>query len=423
MKFDIRIWTKAHLRHLFFSFFELSVFLLKNYKKLKKSKQIFVNTWGFGHSITDSLTFLSAYENSLVISIGHAHNRDRTAERTLAEKKILPLQYSNCEEKCKNHIVSLLNRLLRIFLSIGSPKLPTIFFDNRVLMNSIVEKTWLRLDSSSQILASSDSSFANLENAYDEVSSPHFIGHTAALALPSQSLFPDSKKNANSACSRMSSQIVLLNVRKGNSPHHSVSDYYFPVINYLIKSNFSVLITGDSRYILENPRFQEIGQKDSILNLSTDADTNKEVQLKFIQDSLFAVGDQGGTWSLFHAFHKRGLLINSIPISHLQFGVMTLPRVWFDASGSEIENSRDIFGDLFHRNKSKQVDKGASIFPIKGNTLMDILLSLEDYIESNLFLREPKIDPRVLKVTSHKNFFRFAQHSGYSDIYLRRLKW
>ena len=423
MKFEIFIWAKVHLRHLFFSLSQLSIFLLKHHKELKQSKQIFVNTWGFGHSITDSLTFLNAYENGIVISIGHEHNRNRAAERSLAEKKILPLQYPNCEEECKNHIVSILNRLLRFFVSLGSPKHPTLFFDNRVLMNSIIKNSWIKLDSNSQILAHCDTSFANLENAYNEVNSPHFIGHTAALALPSRSFFPDSKKSTKSAYYRMSPPIVLLNVRKGNSPHHSVSDYYFPVLNYLIASNFSVLITGDSRYILENPRFQEIGQKDSILNLSTDADTSKEVQLRFIQDSLFAVGDQGGTWSLLHAFHKRGLLIDSIPISHLQFGVVALPRVWFDASDCEIENSRVIFGDLFHRNKSKKMDKGASIFPIKGNTLMDILLSLEDYIDSNLFLSDPKIDSRVLEVTSHKDFFRFTQHSGYSDIYLRRLKW
>lgn len=415
--------TKLHLRHLFISFFALSFFLLKHQKELKQSKQIFINTWGFGHSITDSLTFLSAYKNGIVISIGNSLNRNRQAERSLGEKHILPLQYPECDVECKNHIVSILNRSLRIFLSLGSQKHPIIFFDNRVLTNSIIEKSWFQLDPGSQFLARDDTSFANLENAYKEVNSPHFIGHTAALVLPSQSFFTDSKRNAKSDRIKKFSRVVLLNVRKGESPHHSVSDYYFPVLNYLTKSNFTVLITGDSRYILDNSRFEEIDRKDSILNLSTDADMNPEVQLGLIQDSLFAVGDQGGTWSLLHAFHKRGLLIDSIPISQLQFGVMTLPRVWLDESGYEIKNSRILFGNLFHRNKSKKIDNGATVFSVKGNSLVEILQSIQNYIESDLFLREPKIDSRVLEVTSHKDFFKFAKNSGYSDIFLRRLKW
>ena len=412
-----------HLHHLVISFFALSFFLLKHQKELKESKQIFINTWGFGHSITDSLTFLSAYKNGIVISIGNKQNRNRTAERSLGRKHILPLQYPDCEIECKHRIVSILNRSLRIFLSLRSPKNPMLFFDNRVLTNSIIKKIWFQMDSGSQFLAHDHTTFANLENSYNEVTSPHFIGHTAALVLPSQSFFTDPKRNAKSHGFRKFSRVVLLNVRKGDSPHHSVSDYYFQVLNYLTTLNFTVLITGDSRYILENSRFQEIDRKDSILNLSTDADINQEVQLRLIQDSLFAVGDQGGTWSLLHAFHKRGLLIDSIPISHLQFGVMTLPRIWLDESGHEIENSRILFGNLFHRNKSKKMDNGATVFSVKGNSLVDILLSLQNYIESDLFLREPKIDSRILQVTSHKDFFRFAKHSGYSDIYLRRLGW
>jgi len=56
--------------------------LIYNFKKIKKAKRIFVNSWGFGHSITDTRAYLNHYRNEgRVILLGTSFGKITGTER------------------------------------------------------------------------------------------------------------------------------------------------------------------------------------------------------------------------------------------------------------------------------------------------------------------------------------------------------
>lgn len=56
--------------------------LIYNFKGIKKAKRIFVNSWGFGHSITDTSAYLNHYRSEgIVISLGTSFGQIPGTER------------------------------------------------------------------------------------------------------------------------------------------------------------------------------------------------------------------------------------------------------------------------------------------------------------------------------------------------------
>jgi hypothetical protein len=148
------------------------------------------------------------------------------------------------------------------------------------------------------------------------------------------------------------------------------------------------------------------------------------------------VGDQGGVWSLVHAFNKPGLQINTSPVATLQYNVEVLPRKWiYRDSGVEMLDANMVFNDLFFKwrfnsivNKSHGDRVINSSFIGESNQLTPVendksfILSVVKRYACDLTYLTPLSMPKIITMNFPKNdYLRLAKNSSFSKEYLDRL--
>jgi hypothetical protein len=213
---------------------------------------------------------------------------------------------------------------------------------------------------------------------------------------------------------------VCLAIRRGNADYHSKANYYFKAVELLYSYGFKVTLIGDKDYFINTAEKIGFKYKEKITNFDIDKFDSKKFDLIALQSCNFAVGDQGGVWSLVSAFNKPGLLINTSPISQLQYNVETLPRQWIDEStDSEVTDSRLIFGQLFNRNKPL-LTQNVRVFQ-KENEEVFILNILDRYILSRDYLNLVTMQEGLKNMFTENITLKIANNSRYSNEYLEKL--
>ena len=229
---------------------------------------------------------------------------------------------------------------------------------------------------------------------------------------------------------------VCLAIRRGKAPWHSGADYYLDLIDLLYSLGFEVALIGDREYIYEIAEKKNFTMHDKISNLNMDKYQQKYFELFAIKNCLFVVGDQGGVWSLVHAFNKPGLQINTSPVATLQYNVEALPRKWiYRDSGVEMLDANIIFNDLFFKwrfdsivNKSHSdrvinnsfIGESKHLIPVENDK--SFILSVVKRYVCDLTYLTPLSMPKIINVNYPKNdYLRLAKNSSFSREYLERL--
>jgi hypothetical protein len=123
-----------------------------------------------------------------------------------------------------------------------------------------------------------------------------------------------------------------------------------------------------------------------------------------------------------NAFNKPGLLINTSPISQLQYNVETLPRQWiYDSTDSEVTDSRLIFGELFNRYKPLLTQKGR-VFQ-RENEEVFILDILNRYTLNRDYLNLVTMQEGLKNMFTKNMTLKIANNSRYSNEYLEKLSF
>jgi putative glycosyltransferase (TIGR04372 family) len=414
----------------------ISVKLVYNFKKIKKANRIFVNSWGFGHSITDTSAYLNHYrENGIVISLGTSFGQIPGTERNnlffllrYHERIIqlnMPTVFLSKDNWISLHPLTLV--LLRIIASLlGNSKLIVEGNNEKInidiLPRVISQNLKINLIDGKGILTDLLLRYKSSENHYQ---SPHTI----------QFFFKQPKINTRVLKSQLNSSLklyykknlgnnkfVCLTIRRGNAPYHSSANYYKKVIDLLHVKGFKVYLLGDKQYLTNFTNQEIFSYSKIIINYQINKKDSKLLDLLAIADCEFVIGDQGGVWSLVHAFNKPGLIINSSCVAHLQYNVESLPRKWiYDADKSEVTEANILFGELFFRYKPFYIEKRKLKVIQAENDLNFILRVVERYTNKSEYLNQRKMQKKLSNFFPSNNQLKLANASSYSNEYLAKL--
>jgi hypothetical protein len=420
-----------------------------NLRKIKKAKHIFINSNSFGHSVSDSIAFIETFgEDSLVISLGTEFNHVVGTERNkyfdlCMGKNLIGIYFPELSKK-KNSwrfVHPLSKKILELLRKVmNCPKIQ-IYEDKKFVLekaipNKISSGLNCSLDKGKKIYKNLD--ICLVEGQY------HF--HPAGL-IP---LFMESKEIDMSALNSKIERkflenleswfqrkpFVCLAIRRGKAPWHSGADYYLELIDLLYSLGFEVALIGDREYISEIAKVRNFTGHHKISNLFIDKYRQKYFEIFAIRKCVFVVGDQGGVWSLVHAFNKPGLQINTSPVATLQYNVEVLPKKWiYRDSGVEMLDANIIFNDLFFKwrfnsvvNKSHGdrvinnsfIGESDHLIPVENDK--SFILSVVRRYACDLTYLTTLSMPKIVYATFPMNdYLRLAKNSSFSKEYLDKL--
>jgi putative glycosyltransferase (TIGR04372 family) len=414
----------------------ICLILICNFKKIKKAKRIFVNSWGFGHSITDTSAYLNHYRSKgIVISLGTSFGQIPGTERNnffnlLQHRKLiislnLPSAFVTKDNWPLVHPLSLVILKLFTFL-LGNSKLIIEGSNEQININVlpkiISRNLGINLIDGKKILTDLLLSYKIAENHYQ---SPHTIQFFFKQPKINVSIL---KSNLNSSLADFyrknleNKKFVCLTIRRGNAPYHSNANYYQEMVRFLHVKGFRVYLLGDKQYFINLTEQDKFSYSKIIINCKINKKDSKLLDLLAISDCAFVVGDQGGAWSLVHAFNKPGLIINSSCVAHLQYNVESLPRKWiYEYNKSEVSDANILFNELFFRYKPFYIThKRLKVIQVENNR--DLILRVaERYINKFEYLVERKMQKRLTNHFSSNSQLKLASGSCYSDEYIEKL--
>lgn len=413
--------------------------LLLNINIIKKADNIFINSQGFGHSVSDSILFIEKYGlGSLVISLGTKFNQKPGTERNrffdmCLKKNLIGIYFPSMFLRKHNwkYMHPLTKIILKTFLVIFNKNKFTIYDNNRQLAENIVpniisERFNINIEDAKLIVNSVTKSFMTSENHHHAAG---YLPYLMKRPTIDTSLFYG---QCNGSLLRiiqsrlLSEDFACLVLRRGDAPYHSKADYYFDAVDFIHSKGFKVALIGDRKYFFDSAKERKYSFKSKLNNSDITAGDQKLFELFAIQNCKFIFGDQGGAWSLVSAFNKPGLMVNATPSCQLQYNVESLPRKWiYNSTGAEMLDVNEIFGELFFRWKNKpseniELNKDDCLISIE-NDKEFILQVLKRYMKDCGFLTPRKMQ-EIVKVNFPENsFLRLAENSSYSPEYIDKL--
>lgn len=420
-----------------------------NLTKIRKAKYIFINSNSFGHSVSDSIAFIETFGvDSLVISLGTEFNHVAGTERNkyfdlCLGKNLIGIYFPELSKKQDNwrFVHPLSKGILELLRKAMNCPQIQFYEDKKFVLEEVIPKKI-----SSALNCSFDEGkkiYRNLDICLIE---GRFHFHPAGcIPVLMESMQTDlvsvSSKMERKFLENLESwfqckSFVCLAIRRGKAPWHSSADYYLDLIDLLYSLGFEVVLIGDREYLYEIAEKRNFTRHHNISNLNMDKYQQKYFELFAIKNCLFVVGDQGGVWSLVHAFNKPGLQINTSPVATLQYNVEALPRKWiYRDSGVEMLDANIIFNDLFFKwrfdsivNKSHSdrvinnsfIGEYKHLIPVENDK--SFILSVVKRYVCDLTYLTPLSMPKIINVNFPKNdYLRLAKNSSFSREYLERL--
>jgi hypothetical protein len=423
--------------------------LLLNFKKIKNADNIFINSQGFGHSVSDSILFIEKYgHGSLVISLGTEFNQKPGTERNrffdmCLEKNLIGIYLPSMFLRKHNwkYMHPLTKIFLKIFCIFFHKNEYTIHENNQKLaeniMPNIITKNFNNnLSNAKLIVDSITKSLVAVENHHHAAGYLPFLIKSPSIDTSSlyRGLNGRSLKIIQSRL--LGEDFVCLAIRRGDAPYHSKADYYFDAVDLINSMGFKVTLIGDRKYFFDLAKEKNYSFESKINNIDLTIREQKLFELFAIQNCKFIFGDQGGVWSLVSAFNRPGLMVNATPSSQLQYNVESLPRRWiYKSTGAEMLDVNKIFGELFFRWKdeskvstlfenqsNKNIELGKDDYLINVENDKEFIIEvLERYMKDAAYLIPNKMQESVKANFPENNFLRLAENSSYSKEYINKL--
>ena len=423
-----------------YSYVSLNLFfiILFNLSNFRKANKVFINSYAFGHSITESSVFFHEYgHRGVCISVGNRKNRNKYLKSLFKPYILIHFWLPSLSDINVYHALR-----LRVHVAISSyfekSKLVRIMLGKNhfiiqrdILCNKAAARS-LQLD-----YRFTEEDATNLVDKFNK----DFVKVEPGAPLASLYYLAQQKTLINY---NMSAKMIRLNHKFLNKAQNFAKRYdggklkictiilrnswkpwsglgilsYTQAIEYLISKNYLVNIIGDLQDLHKLENFELLGS----IYYSKQYDLNPKIfQILSVINSDFCIGDQSGLQALVHFLDKRNLIINSVPFSQLQYNSVMLPRIWLNQNGSKA-TLEELSGHLLHKYHSFSNSEGNLIYPsyYSPQTILDAVSNFVEVHESNnnsTCLRLNNLahqDPQCMTI--------FSKNTSYSPILYKELK-
>ncbi len=407
--------------------------LISNLKRFNRTTVVFVNSYAFGHSVTETSIFFDLYKkDGLCISLGNKSNRNYYLKYFYQNNNLLHFRTPLIRDINIYHAI---RKRMHIELEkfLKGNKLATLIRkgDHKVvtrdeLLEVAAMQNLMEIYKHSRISANDQISSFNsyYETAYGKKASSalhylvqqrspiHLYMHPRIISLNKK--FLKSAMNFAEIKSQKNLKICTLVLRKSWKPWSgSGFDIYMDSVKFLSDKGYLVNIVGDLQ------EFNEINKRLLPKNVKTHRDYKSNMklfQILSIINSDFCIGDQSGIQALIHFFNKKNLIINNIPFGQHTYNSVVLPRTWVRENGQSI-TLEEYLQDALYRIHSYKNQSGELIEPRVHKT-HHILESVKLFVESIEHYGEISgVIPSSLLNETDKSMLKYCNNSYYSPVF------
>ena len=409
-----------------------------NLSKFKKTNGVFVNSYAFGHSVTETSIFFHQYgHEGVCLSVGNRNNRNKYLKNLFEPYKLLHFWLPNINDINIYHALRLRvhdaidlsfrkSRVVKILLKRNLVIVRRDVMLNASAISSLQRDYKLSKEDSTRIVKSFDSVYSKSQSE-TSMSSLHYLVQQKTLVdyslsknlLRFNSRFLKKAEILANEKSYSEIKICTIVLRRSWKPWSGLGlDSYSQVFDYLESRNYLINLIGDvdEFYGLKKAK------KFNTLNSNFEYGLNPKIfQILSIINSNFCIGDQSGLQALIHFLNKRNLIINSVPFGQLQYNSVVLPRIWVDQNGIKA-TTEEHFSNLMYRYHSIKKGNDLSIYPqyYSSETVFDTVKNFVEANESNQTTLE--LDLKGFTNIGPECMALFSKNTSFSPILLKEFE-
>jgi hypothetical protein len=415
----------------------LNYLIITNFGTFRKITKIFVNFYAFGHSVTDTCIFFTAYgSGSVCISVGNKNERNWQLKQILKINKIIHFRLPLF--KLKNDIIyrklfgpEIIYQINRNYLlkKINKNISPCLNFDETIRKSTIInlsKNSDLNFKVDEQIILKLEALYK--ENGNSNGAATQISWQNRCLVeynLPKKLLNFESVyiKKINDIKKQKSRKICTLILRNKNQhkPHAGLGlSGYKQILEFLVQNGYFVNLVGDLDYkeyvLFKNHWTLQSRQVISHFDLNV---SEKIFQIISIKNSEFCLGDPSGLQALVWFFGTRNLIFNNVPTVNMNYNTLILPRIWRKSDGN-LASMNLHFNELLYRIYPWKDEKDTLYSPTFNSpeTMMETLSEFLILLESGAQIQTK---PMVKNLLSNSPVLSLSQNSDISSAFLKLL--
>jgi len=428
----LKFFGNTKIINYFFSkliFLYLFTIVVLNLRKFRRANSIFINSYAFGHSVTETSIFFDQHGlESICISIGSKDHRNKYLRflyipYTLLNFWLPSIQDINLYQALKKRTHDVVDFQLKEsailkYLIDGDYQIVTrqTLLDSSAIKN--LKSVYMLAEDSAMKLMSEINLEYKLAQGVEASCSLHYLVQQPSPIFPNMSLrFKklDQKFQKNleklSESNSTKPKICSIVIRKSWKPWSGNGlNSYIETIDYLNEQNYIVNVLGDTDEFISYRKAHNT--RTAYYNLDYNLDY-RIFQILSILNSDFCIGDQSGLQALVHFFNKKHLIINTVPFVQVQHNGVSLPRIWHGSDGEVMSKSKHIKSFLY-RIHPKKISHGQLItanYHDSGTILKSVMMFVEQ-IEHTAEIGGLKPN----KFIGIDNLANYSSNSFYSPI-------
>lgn len=375
----------------------LLLLIIFNLRIFKRANVIFINSFAFGHSVTETSIFFQEYSHDgICISVGSKYHRNKYLKFLYKPHNLIHFWLPHIRNINIYHAIRgrtddtiklafKESRFLNILTGKNFHVVSRLSMLNSAAITSLVNDYSCTKDNAIRKLREFDKAYdfagAKSQSSLDYlVQQKNLINYT----LPPKIIRMNSKFLNSAEFFAMKTynsnlKLCTLVLRKSWKPWSGQGIHsYVKAIDYLKSKSFLINVIGD----LDD--FYEL-QKSQVLKdvfCFRDFNLNSKIfQILSIMNSNICIGDQSGIQALIHFFNKKNLTINTVPFGQLQYNTVTLPRIWVDKNGVKLTLDGHFNTVLYRIHPTKDINR-EPVFP-QYYSPIDVLYAVKDFVENN----------------------------------------
>lgn len=428
----LKFFGNTKIVNYFFSkviFLYLFTMVVLNLSKFKRAKSIFINSYAFGHSVTETSIFFNQHGvESICISVGSKDHRNKYLRflyipYTLLNFWLPSIRDINLYQALKKRTHDVLEFQLKEsatlkYLIDGNYQIITrqALLDSSAIKN--LKSVYMLAEDSAIKLISEINLEYKLAQGIEASCSLHYLVQQPSPIIPNISfrmkkLDQKFQKNLKklSYSSSTKPKICSIVIRKSWKPWSGNGlNSYIETIDYLNEQNYIVNVLGDTDEFIS---YRKAHNSRAAYYHSDYRLDYRTFQILSILNSDFCIGDQSGLQALVHFFNKKHLIINSVPFVQVQHNGVSLPRIWHGSDGAVMNKSEHIKSYLY-RIHPKKISQGQFITPNyhDSGTILKSVMMFVDQIEHTAEIGGLKPN----KFIGIDNLANYSSNSFYSPV-------
>jgi putative glycosyltransferase (TIGR04372 family) len=440
LTYFLKYIDKKNISKIIFSIF-ISLYLLLiiiyNLPNFRKTNKVFINSYAFGHSVTESSIFFYEYGyKAICISVGNRKNRNKYLKQLFRPYILIHFWlpsikdiniYHGLRFRTHKNIDLFLqkSKLIKIILRKNLSIISREDLCTRAAVRNLQRDYRLTEKSAITQVDNFNAQYMKTESIFP-LTALHYLVQQETLvrhSLPPKIIklngkFLTKAKSFKMNYSDAELKICTIVLRRSWKPWSGQGlDSYYQAIDYLHSKNYIINLIGDLDDRIKLKNDQSLGEvywhKDYNLN-------SKIFQILSIINSSFCIGDQSGIQALIHFLGTENLIINSVPFGQLQYNSVILPRIWCNENGMKAD-IKEHFNSLFYRYHALMEMNGSRFSPqyYSPETILDAVENFVENYESHyqimkVFPKKFVQDPNCMSL--------FSKNSTYSPILFKKLE-